>query len=79
MKPEHSSQSSPKAEELKLPVEVEIYIDPDGSVVFADLEQKVIPIARRLNPGNELVAGAKPLAKDAVETGRKSTKTAPGK
>jgi hypothetical protein len=33
-----------------LPVEVEVYINPDGSVTFADLEAGAIPIARRLNP-----------------------------
>lgn len=40
----------PEAEEFRLPVEVEIYIDPDGSVVFADLEEQTLPIARQLDP-----------------------------
>lgn len=30
------------------PVEVEVYIDPDGSVTFADLEASLVPIAETL-------------------------------
>ena len=38
-----------------LPVEIEIYINSDGSVTFADLEEGVLPIARQLNPDQPLV------------------------
>ncbi len=33
-----------------LPVEVEVFINPDGSVTFADLEAGTLPIAHHLNP-----------------------------
>ena len=52
------NQPSPEPEEKEqepiLPVEVEVYINPDGSVTFADLEEKAIPIARALNPAQLL-------------------------
>ncbi len=35
-----------------LPIEVEIYINPDGSVTFADLEASLIPVAEKLEPGS---------------------------
>jgi hypothetical protein len=31
-----------------LPAEVEIYINPDGSVTFADLEASLVPVAQKL-------------------------------
>ncbi len=31
-----------------LPVEVEVYIDPDGSVTFADLEASLVSVAEEL-------------------------------
>jgi hypothetical protein len=37
-----------------LPVEVEIYIEADGSVVFADLAADVAPLAQELNPDQPL-------------------------
>ncbi len=43
-------QTQPDDEEFRLPVEVEIYIDPDGTVVFADLEEGTLPLARQLDP-----------------------------
>jgi hypothetical protein len=33
-----------------VPVEVEIYINADGSVTFADLEEKTVLIAQSLDP-----------------------------
>jgi hypothetical protein len=33
-----------------LPLEIEVYIEPDGSVTFADLAADVLPLARALNP-----------------------------
>jgi hypothetical protein len=36
----------------QIPVEVEIYINTDGSVTFADLAAEVIPIALALNPND---------------------------
>ncbi|MBN1121305.1 MAG: hypothetical protein JXJ17_09505 [Anaerolineae bacterium] len=32
-----------------LPVEVEVYIDPDGAVTFADLEASLISVAEKLD------------------------------
>ncbi|MBN1430084.1 MAG: hypothetical protein JXB07_17065 [Anaerolineae bacterium] len=34
-----------------LPVEVEVYVNPDGSVTFADLEADMVSVARKLDPG----------------------------
>lgn len=41
-----------------LPVEVELYINPDGSVTFADLEAGTVFIARHLNPDQALACDA---------------------
>ena len=38
-----------------VPEEVEIYINPDGSVTFADLSEGALPIARDLAPKDPLV------------------------
>jgi hypothetical protein len=42
-----------------LPVEVEIYIEADGTVTFADLAAELLPLARQLDPDFRL-AGKKP-------------------
>jgi hypothetical protein len=34
----------------RLPVQVELYIEPDGTVTFADLAAELLPVARSLNP-----------------------------
>jgi hypothetical protein len=34
---------------------VEIYVEADGSVTFADLAAELLPLARRLNPDLALV------------------------
>jgi hypothetical protein len=34
---------------LPIPVRVNIYIEPDGSVTFADLFADILPVAIRLN------------------------------
>ncbi len=47
-KPQTNPPNSP------LPIEVEVYIDPDGTVTFADLEASLIPIVRWLNPDDPL-------------------------
>lgn len=45
----HSVHQNPKALETRhLPVEVELFIEPDGTVVFADLAVDAFPIARQL-------------------------------
>ena len=44
------SERESRPEPVELPVEVEIYIEADGSVTFADLAADVAPIARELNP-----------------------------
>lgn len=41
----------------QVPVEVEIYINTDGSVTFADLAAEVIPIAMKLNPEEPIRCG----------------------
>lgn len=47
---------SPESEDddLRLPIEVEVYINPDGSVTFADLEAGTLPIAHQLDPDQPL-------------------------
>ena len=57
----HSSRGpdTPKTSDVRLPIEVEIYVNPDGSVTFADLEAGTLPIVRELNPGESLVCGVK--------------------
>jgi hypothetical protein len=47
----------------RLPVEVEVYINPDGSVTFADLEAAMLPVAAALNPDQPLACDA-PLPQD---------------
>ena len=37
------------------PVELEFFIESDGTVVFADLAADVIPVAQILNPDQPLV------------------------
>lgn len=39
---------------LPLPVEVEVYIEADGTVTFADLEAGMLPVAHELNPDEPL-------------------------
>jgi hypothetical protein len=46
--PQGSHDKSP------LPVEVEVFINPDGSVTFADLEAGTLPIVYHLNPEDPL-------------------------
>lgn len=50
------SEQADKREErrLPLPVEVEVYIEADGTVTFADLEAGMLPVARELNPDEPL-------------------------
>jgi hypothetical protein len=48
-----------------LPTEVEIYINPDGSVTFADLEASLVLLAHKLKhgpvmPTNEPSEGSEP-------------------
>jgi len=45
----------PEDDDPRLPIEVEVYINPDGSVTFADLEAGTLPIAHHLNPDQPLV------------------------
>ncbi len=40
-----------------VPIEVEIYVNPDGSVTFADLEASLVPVARKLDPDSAMPAG----------------------
>jgi hypothetical protein len=49
MPPSYSSDWKPRTQETRqLPVEIELFIEPDGAVVFADLAADAVPIARRL-------------------------------
>jgi hypothetical protein len=45
----HSPDWKSRTQEThQLPVEIELFIEPDGAVVFADLAADAVPIARRL-------------------------------
>jgi hypothetical protein len=35
---------------VPLPVRVEIFVEPDGTVVFADLAADLIPVAQAVDP-----------------------------
>lgn len=52
---------APNGAASPLPVEVEVYINPDGSVTFADLEAGMLPVAEALNPGWPLASDAPQL------------------
>ena len=43
-----------------LPVEVEVYIEADGAVTFADPEAGMLPVARELNPDQPLACDVPP-------------------
>jgi hypothetical protein len=45
-----------------IPVEVEIYVNADGSVTFADLEEMTVWIARSLDPEQPSIGTDSPEA-----------------
>lgn len=58
-----------------LPIEIEFYIEPDGSVTFADLAAEIVPVAHSLNPDHPLACEVPPpseerdvAARDASES-----------
>lgn len=53
-----------------LPIEIEVYLNPDGSVTFADLAEAAIPIVHKLNPDQSLVCELP--APDSPDDGRES-------
>jgi hypothetical protein len=56
---EHVSSSEPSDRPI-IPVEIEIYLNPDGSVTFADLEEHAIDLARELDPDAVLACDITP-------------------
>jgi hypothetical protein len=68
------SPTPPSSEpEPLLPVEIEFYIEPDGTVVFADLAADILPIAQQLNPDQPLVCDLpEPLRESPEDTGEGS-------
>ena len=52
----------------EIPVEIEIYLNPDGSVTFADLEEYAVAIARELDPDCQLACDIPPIQPDGVAT-----------
>ncbi|NDJ54673.1 MAG: hypothetical protein GYB68_16520 [Chloroflexi bacterium] len=70
--PTHSDQS----DEPILPIEIEVYINPDGSVTFADLEASVVPIAQALNPDDPIACD---LPQNGVEPSQESTEDDDGR
>jgi len=52
--------------EFSVPIEVEIYIDADGTVTFADLETEIIPLAKELDPDWAQGEGAYCLPEDST-------------
>ena len=62
------SPTPPQPDSQKpLPVEVEFYIEADGTVVFADLAADLIPIAQELNPDQPLVCDVPPRSETEQE------------
>lgn len=55
-----------KLHQSLLPTEVEIYINPDGSVTFADLEASLVLVAQKLDPASPARTG-EPLGGSSVE------------
>ncbi len=41
---------TPSDHDVPLPVRVEIFVEPDGTVVFADLAADLIPVAQAVDP-----------------------------
>lgn len=50
----HSAKVDVNSDQLRLPVQVELYINRDGTVTFADLAADILPIAATLNPNQPL-------------------------
>jgi hypothetical protein len=63
------SQANDQEGRLPVPVEVEVYINPDGSVTFADLEEQTVLIAQRLNPDQPLTCQPPGLTDDPPAPG----------
>ena len=62
-KPENThTPATPEA--VKLPIEVEIFIEADGTVTFADMAAEVVSIAIELNPDAELACDPNPPSAD---------------
>jgi hypothetical protein len=40
--------------------EIELFIEADGTVVFADLAAEMIPVAQKLNPDHSLACNVLP-------------------
>jgi hypothetical protein len=60
MRLEYNPDPEEEAGDGDLPVEVELYIQPDGTVIFADLAADTIPIAQQLNPDQPLACDVPP-------------------
>lgn len=60
-----------------IPIEIEIYLNPDGSVTFADLEEHALALARELDPDAVLACDVPPTEPaaplDAPAQGQVST------
>jgi len=52
-----------------LPVEIEFYIEADGTVVFADLAADIVPIAQVLNPDQPLACDLPTVTEDDADAG----------
>jgi hypothetical protein len=64
------SQADNQEGRLPVPVEVEVYINSDGSVTFADLEERVALIAQHLNPDQPLACQPPGSTVDSPAPGR---------
>jgi hypothetical protein len=59
-----SQDSTSDGAKFLLPIEVEFYIEADGTVVFADLAAELVPLAQELNPDQPLVCDVPQSAND---------------
>lgn len=63
------SENTPSASShTGIPVEIEIYLNPDGSVTFADLEEHAVAIARELDPECQLACDVTPHSDNPAES-----------
>ena len=72
----HVSSSEPSDRPI-IPVEIEIYLNPDGSVTFADLEEHAISLARELDPDAVLACDVTPPDSASLPEESDTAKAAP--
>jgi len=57
----------PTRRQSGIPAEIEIYVESDGTVTFADLAEDMLCVAKRLNPDSPLACHIVGMNKDHYE------------